>query len=85
MKIYMNVQYAEKDAAKAGGAKWDAGAKKWYWLGEDALPATLERFRTSGAPSAKRSMRCTCCGQTGSTGDYPFSTAPGTGRCDDCV
>ena len=29
-KTYLNVAYAEKDAAKALGAKWDAAAKKWY-------------------------------------------------------
>jgi hypothetical protein len=29
-KIYLNVPYAEKDAAKAVGAKWDAANKKWY-------------------------------------------------------
>jgi hypothetical protein len=29
-KIYLNVPYAEKDAAKAVGARWDAAAKKWY-------------------------------------------------------
>ncbi len=29
-KTYLNVPYAEKDAAKALGAKWDAANKKWY-------------------------------------------------------
>ena len=29
-KNYLNVPYAEKDAAKALGAKWDATNKKWY-------------------------------------------------------
>jgi hypothetical protein len=29
-KIYLNVPFAEKDAAKALGARWDAAAKKWY-------------------------------------------------------
>ncbi|MDT4289096.1 DUF5710 domain-containing protein [Methylomonas sp. MO1] len=29
-KTYLNVPYAEKDAAKALGARWDAAAKKWY-------------------------------------------------------
>lgn len=29
-KTYLNVPYAEKDAAKALGAKWDAAMKKWY-------------------------------------------------------
>lgn len=29
-KIYLNVPFAQKDAAKSLGARWDAGAKKWY-------------------------------------------------------
>jgi hypothetical protein len=29
-KTYLTVPYAEKDAAKALGAKWDAAQKKWY-------------------------------------------------------
>ncbi|MDD5276494.1 MAG: DUF5710 domain-containing protein [Methylovulum sp.] len=29
-KTYLNVPYAQKDAAKALGAKWDASNKKWY-------------------------------------------------------
>lgn len=29
-KIYLNVPYAQKDEAKALGARWDATSKKWY-------------------------------------------------------
>ena len=29
-KIYLKVQYKDKDDAKEKGAKWDATAKKWY-------------------------------------------------------
>ena len=29
-KVYLNVPYAQKDAAKALGARWDAANKKWY-------------------------------------------------------
>jgi hypothetical protein len=29
-KIYLNVPYAQKDAVKALGARWDAINKKWY-------------------------------------------------------
>lgn len=29
-KIHLNVPYAEKDAAKALGARWDPTKKKWY-------------------------------------------------------
>jgi len=35
-KNYLNVPYAEKDAAKALGARWDPAKKKWY------APDTLE-------------------------------------------
>ena len=29
-KTYLNVPFAQKDAAKALGARWDAASKKWY-------------------------------------------------------
>jgi len=29
-KIYLNVPFAQKDEAKALGARWDAVKKKWY-------------------------------------------------------
>lgn len=29
-KVYLNVPFAEKDAAKALGARWDPAHKKWY-------------------------------------------------------
>ncbi len=29
-KTYLNVPYAQKDAAKVLGARWDAAAKKWF-------------------------------------------------------
>ena len=29
-KTYLNVPFAQKDAAKALGARWDAARKKWY-------------------------------------------------------
>jgi hypothetical protein len=29
-KIYLNVPFAQKDEAKALGARWDAIQKKWY-------------------------------------------------------
>jgi len=34
-KIYLAVAYAQKDAAKKLGAKWDAKRKKWYVLESD--------------------------------------------------
>jgi len=29
-KLYLNVPFAEKDQAKALGARWDPAVKKWY-------------------------------------------------------
>jgi len=38
-KIYLNVPYAQKDAAKALGARWDPATKKWYVpAGKDMAP-----------------------------------------------
>ncbi len=34
--------------------------------------------------NTKPLLRCRC-GNTGHAGAYPFSTLPGSGRCDDCV
>ncbi|WP_157199584.1 DUF5710 domain-containing protein [Methylomonas koyamae] len=39
-KTYLNVPYAQKDAAKALGARWDASNKKWYIpAGKDPEPS----------------------------------------------
>jgi len=39
MRINLNCPYAEKDEAKALGAKWDADRKVWYIQGvEDLTP-----------------------------------------------
>ena len=38
-KTYLNVPYAQKDAAKALGARWDPANKKWYVpAGKDMAP-----------------------------------------------
>lgn len=34
--------------------------------------------------NAPKFMRCRSCGQIGYTRQYPFSTNPGSGHCDDC-
>jgi hypothetical protein len=36
-KVYLNVPFSQKDAAKALGAKWDAAQKKWYVLDDKEL------------------------------------------------
>ncbi len=35
-KTYLNVSYAQKDAVKALGARWDPAIKKWY------VPANID-------------------------------------------
>lgn len=82
MTIYLNVGFAQKDIAKAAGAKWDANSRRWYYPGDD-LPESLRKFSLSHNPTM--TLRCSYCGQTGKRGSYPFSTAAHTGRCDDCL
>lgn len=81
MNIYLNCPYSQKNIAKQNGARWDAGRKQWFFAG-DALPEPLKQF--SLAHNRTMTLRCRC-GNTGTAGSYPFSTLPGSGRCDDCV
>ena len=46
----------------------------------EELQPTTRRLRPG-----QRQMRCRECGQTGYTGEYPFSTNPSSGLCDDCM
>jgi len=44
-KVYLNVPYAHKDEAKALGAKWDAGKKKWYvFSNQESMSVFLQKF-----------------------------------------
>lgn len=44
-RTYLRVPFAEKDAAKALGAKWDSRRKKWYThAGDTYALALVERF-----------------------------------------
>ncbi|MET7757305.1 DUF5710 domain-containing protein [Streptomyces sp. NPDC005389] len=51
-RVWLDVPYAEKDAAKRGGARWDPAAKRWFapragmtelarWAAADAVPDLL--------------------------------------------
>jgi len=42
-RTYLNVPYADRDAAKVAGAKWDADKRKWYHPGGD-LPEGLKKW-----------------------------------------
>ena len=44
LKIYLTVSYAEKDAAKKLGAKWDPKKKKWYCLEDNINKEVLMLF-----------------------------------------
>jgi ribonuclease HI len=41
-KLYLNVPYAQKDAAKAQGARWDPKKKKWYVFTDSEHAAALQ-------------------------------------------
>lgn len=88
-RTYLNCPYAEKEACKRLGGRWDANRKQWYYEGAE-LPEGLKKY--TGSPqssnpvqSGPRYLRCRSCGQSGYTGGYPFSTLASSGRCDDCV
>ena len=46
-RIDLNVPFAEKNKAKAGGAKWDALHSTWYWPGRD-VPGALSEYVIPG-------------------------------------
>ncbi|GAB3129473.1 zincin-like metallopeptidase domain-containing protein [Novispirillum itersonii] len=46
-RVLLAVPYAEKDAAKAAGAKWDPRAKSWY-VGPDGNPELLQKWALTG-------------------------------------
>ena len=45
-RTYLNVPFAEKDAAKALGARWDPANKKWY-IAADKDPAPFAKWQTN--------------------------------------
>ena len=66
MRINLKVPYAQKDAAKELGARWDATRKIWYvidpesievfsdWMPEVQADATSASQPASAKPAAKR-------------------------------
>ena len=55
-KIYLNVPYAEKDAAKALGAKWDPVKKQWY-APADKDVTLFAKWQTGSASSASSTKK----------------------------
>jgi hypothetical protein len=61
-KTYLNVPFAQKDSAKALGARWDAANKKWYVPADKDITlfaqwqpqsGTLESPSTTSKPRAR--------------------------------
>lgn len=55
MRTNLSVPFAEKDEAKALGARWDPVRKCWYVQDKDLAP--FERWVRGGAGSAASSAR----------------------------
>jgi len=51
-KTYLNVPFAQKDAAKALGARWDAANKKWYVPGDKDITLFAKWQPQSGTPES---------------------------------
>lgn len=51
MSITLNVPYAEKEQAKALGAKWDAARRVWY-IPDNLVASPFARWLPSGAQVA---------------------------------
>ena len=45
-RVYLAVPYAEKDAAKGIGARWDANKRLWYCDGREGITRFAKWFRT---------------------------------------
>ena len=63
--IFLTVPFAEKDQAKALGARWNAAQKKWY-VPDGANSALFEKWHPQAAA-----------GSTGNTGNTGSSVAKG--------
>lgn len=81
--------FVDKAAAIAHITREDAYAK--LAAGEQlSYDRPYEHLRDTNAAKPKPvatvyTLKCRKCGATGQRGQYPFSTLPGSGLCDDCV
>ena len=60
-RIYLDVNYRDKDFAKSHGARWDADKRKWYVL--ERVPDTLKQFepiRTHTYIKPEKTIDCMC-------------------------
>ncbi|ASF45255.1 DUF5710 domain-containing protein [Methylovulum psychrotolerans] len=63
-KIYLTVPYAQKDAAKALGARWDAAVKKWYVPADKELVLFAQWQVDAGVPVAATPAKAKASGGT---------------------
>ncbi|MDP1772865.1 MAG: DUF5710 domain-containing protein [Methylobacter sp.] len=54
-KIYLNVPFAQKDEAKALGARWDAVQKKWFVPADKDITLFTRWQAEAGAVQSPRS------------------------------
>ncbi len=54
-KIYLNVPFAQKDEAKALGARWDAIQKKWFVPADKDITLFARWHSEAGAVQSPRS------------------------------
>ncbi|NHQ88563.1 hypothetical protein HA050_20910 [Iodobacter sp. HSC-16F04] len=52
MRVNLKVPFAEKDSAKALGARWDAAKKVWYIVDKADLSPFLQWIDDKAAPAA---------------------------------
>jgi hypothetical protein len=71
-KTYINVPYAQKDAAKALGAKWDASNKKWYVPADKDITLFTQWHNDVATPSLGTTVNSTALG----SGVMTFPSAP---------
>jgi hypothetical protein len=55
LKVYLNVPFAQKDEAKALGARWDAVQKKWFVPADKDIALFARWQAEAGAVELSRS------------------------------
>lgn len=64
--------------------RWLLESRRVKALEEERRRVALAKRATMPKPTPQRTYRCRDCGQSGPDGQYPFSTNPSGGYCDDC-
>lgn len=82
-KTYLNVPFAQKDAAKALGARWDAASKKWYVPADkDITPFAQWQPQSGTLQSPITSMSTPAASPKSSSSDHHTSPAVMTHAAD---